>query len=41
MSERLKQIGLDRLVRLAWLEKTSTLVLAANDAKTIKSILQD
>lgn len=41
MSERLKQIGLDRLVRLAWLEKTSTLVLAANDNKTIKSILQD
>lgn len=41
MSERLKQIGLDRLVRLAWLEKVSTLVLAANDTKTIKSILQD
>ena len=41
MSERIKQIGLDRLVRLAWLEKVSTLVLAANDTKTIKSILQD
>ena len=41
MSERLKQIGLDRLVRLAWLEKVSMLVMAANDAKTIKSILQD
>ncbi len=41
MSERLKQIGLDRLVRIAWLEKTSTLILAANDTKTIKSILQD
>jgi len=41
MSERLKQIGLDRLVRLVWLEKVSTLVLAANDTKTIKSILQD
>lgn len=41
MSERLKQIGLDRLVRLAWFEKTSTLVLAANDTKTIKSILQN
>ena len=38
---RFTQIGLDRLVRLAWLEKTSSLVLAGNDAARIKSILQE
>jgi hypothetical protein len=38
---RLTQIGLDRLVRLAWLEKVSSLVLAGNQPKDIKSILQD
>jgi hypothetical protein len=37
---RFKQIGLDRLVRLAWLEKVSSLVLAGNDSASIKSILQ-
>jgi hypothetical protein len=37
---RFTQIGLDRLVRLAWLEKTSSLVLAGNDTKSIKSFLQ-
>ena len=34
------QIGLDRLIRLAWLEKTSSLALAGNDAASIKSMLQ-
>lgn len=34
------QIGLDRLVRLAWLEKVSSLVLAGNDSASIKSIFQ-
>ena len=38
---RLSQIGIDRLVRLAWLEKTSSLVLAGNEARDIKTILQD
>lgn len=38
---RFTQIGLDRLVRLAWLEKVSSLVLAGSDAARTKSILQD
>ena len=37
---RFTQIGLDRHVRLAWLEKVSSLVLAGNDSASIKSILQ-
>ena len=37
---RFTQIGLDRLVRLAWLEKVSSLVLSGNDSASIKSILQ-
>lgn len=40
-SFRNSQIGLDRLVRLAWLEKTSSLMLAGNNAQAIKCILQD
>ena len=38
---RFTQIGLDRLVRLDWLEKAANLVLAGNDAKTIKKVLQE
>lgn len=38
--DRFTQIGLDRLVRLSWLEKVSSLVLAGNDSASIKSILQ-
>jgi hypothetical protein len=38
---RYTQIGLDRLVRLDWLKKTASLVLSGNDAKAIKTILQD
>lgn len=38
---RLTQIGVDRLVRLKWLKQTASLVLAGNDAATIKSILQN
>ena len=38
---RFSQIGIDRLVRLVWLEKTSSLVLARNKAQDIKTILQD
>ena len=35
------QIGLDRLVRLKWLERTAYLVLAGNDAPAIKAALQE
>jgi len=38
---RTQQIGIDRLVRLAWLEKVSSLVLAGIDQKNIKLILQN
>ncbi len=38
---RIAQIGLDRLVRLEWLEKTSSLVLAGNVRSIIKSMLQE
>ena len=38
---RFTQIGLDRLVRIAWMKKVSSLVLAGNDAASIKSILQN
>jgi|ADurb_Gel_02_Slu_FD_contig_111_193404_length_2327_multi_3_in_0_out_0_2 hypothetical protein len=37
---RFTQIGIDRFVRLAWLEKVSSLVLAGNDSASIKNILQ-
>jgi hypothetical protein len=35
------QIGLDRVVRLKWLERVANLVLAQNDARAIKAVLQD
>lgn len=38
---RHSQIGLDRLVRLEWLERTAYLVLAGNDAHGMKTILQE
>ena len=38
---RIQQVGLDRLVRLAWLERTASLVLAGNDHFVIKSALQE
>lgn len=37
---RFTQIGIDRLVRLLWLEKVSNLSLAGNDPATIKCTLQ-
>lgn len=40
-NKRFTQIGLDRLVRLKWLVKTSNLVLARNDLATVKTILQE
>lgn len=38
---RFTQIGLDRLVRLASLEKVSSLVIAKNEASDVKTILQE
>lgn len=38
---RYNQIGIDRLVKVDWLEKTASLVLAGNDAGEIKKILQE
>jgi hypothetical protein len=35
------QIGIDRIVRLAWLEKASSLALAGNDKASIRSALQN
>ncbi len=37
---RFAQIGLDRLIRIAWLAKTSSLALAGNGTTSIKSRLQ-
>jgi len=37
---RLKQIGIDRLVRLEWLEKTASLFLAGNEAADVGAILK-
>ena len=39
-SNRYTQIGLDRIIRLAWLEKTVSLMLDGNDRKAIKTALQ-
>ncbi len=41
MSNRINQIGLDRAVRLKWLDQTATMVLAGNDIASIKLALQD
>ncbi|CQR72617.1 hypothetical protein SOV_15780 [Sporomusa ovata DSM 2662] len=38
---RYTQIGLDRLIRLEWLDKTADLVLAGNSAQDIKVRLQE
>lgn len=40
-SDRFGQIGIDRLVRLAWLDKTANLVLAGNPPDAIKKYLHD
>lgn len=40
-NHRDSQIGVDRLVRLNWLERTAYLVLAGNDASSVKAALQD
>jgi len=38
---RHNQVGLDRLVRLEWIEKTASLVLAGNDSAATKTILAE
>ena len=40
-TNRYTQVGIDRLVRLVWLEKTAALVLAGNRAQDLKAILQE
>ena len=40
IDKRFTQVGLDRIVRLVWLERVSSLVLAGNEAEDIKAILQ-
>ena len=39
-NQRYNQIGLDRLVRLKWLEQTAYLLLAGNEAPAVKVALQ-
>ena len=39
--DRFMQIGLDRLIRLDWLERTASLALAGNDVNSIKAILRE
>ncbi|RLW70818.1 MAG: hypothetical protein B6D68_00370 [spirochete symbiont of Stewartia floridana] len=39
MNNRQKQIGIDRLIRLKWLECTSNLILAGNDENAVKDEL--
>ena len=41
MNARVSQIGLDRIIRLDWLEKTANLVMAGNAKTSINEILQD
>jgi len=41
MTDRITQIGIDRLIRLEWLEQTTQLVLAGNDVKSVKGLLED
>lgn len=38
---RFNQIGIDRLVRLEWLEKTASLFIAGNDAAEVGGMLKD
>ena len=38
---RYDQVGIDRMVRLKWLERTASLVLAGNTRPTVKEILQN
>jgi len=40
MNNRQKHIGIDRLIRLKWLECTSNLVLAGNDENAVKDELE-
>ena len=41
MSNRIAQIGFSQRIRLEWLEKTASLILAGNDKHVINNILQE
>lgn len=41
MNARVSQIGIDRIIRFDWLEKTANLVMAGNAKTSINEILQD
>lgn len=36
-----KQVGLDRIIRLEWLEKTANFVMAGNKKDAVNDMLQD
>lgn len=40
MTDRKTQIGIDRLIRMEWLEQTTQLILAGNDEDSVKGILE-
>lgn len=40
LNRRHKQIGLDRILRLEWLERTAYLILAGNDNASVKTLLR-
>ncbi len=40
-NQRYNQIGLDRLIRLKWLERTAYLLMTGNDAPVVKTALQE
>lgn len=41
MNNSQQRIGIDRLIRLKWLERTSDLILAGNDEKTVRDELEE
>ena len=40
MNDSITPVGIDRIIRLDWLEKTANLVMARNDKDTINNVLQ-
>ena len=41
MTNRFAQIGIDRLIRLRWLEQTASLALTGNDVAAVKSAIRE
>ena len=41
MNDRVTQIGIDRIIRLEWLEKTANLVMAGNDKTVVNDTFQE